>query len=64
MEIRPHITVILCLGIGLASSGLTVAQSSPGSEAEIRHAESAVPGPGGMTSIFYSDAAGKSIIES
>lgn len=27
MEIRQRIAVILCLGIGLASSGLTVAQS-------------------------------------
>ena len=44
MEIRQHITVILCLGIGLASSGLTVAQSSPGPGAEIGHAESAMPG--------------------
>ena len=61
MEIRQHISVILCLGIGLASSGFTVGQSSPGSGAEIRHAESAVPDC--MTSIFYSDA-GKSIIES
>ena len=44
MEIRQRIVVILCLGISLASSGLTVAQSSPGSGAEIRHSENAVPG--------------------
>jgi hypothetical protein len=43
VEIRQHITVILCLGMGLAA-GLTVAQSSPGSGVEIGHAESAVPG--------------------
>src|SRR6478736_4687710 len=44
VEMRQHITVVLCLGIGLASSGLTLAQSSPGSAAGIGHAESAVPG--------------------
>ncbi|MGC2480940.1 MAG: hypothetical protein WA423_14050, partial [Candidatus Sulfotelmatobacter sp.] len=44
MEIRQHIAVMLCLGIGLASSGLSMAQSSPGSGVEIAHAESAVPG--------------------
>ena len=44
MEIRQRIAVILCLGIGLASSGLTVAQSSPGSGAEMGHAESAAAG--------------------
>jgi len=44
VEIRQRITVILCLGIGLAASGLTVAQASPGAGAEIDHAESAVPG--------------------
>ena len=37
-------------GSGPRGSGLSVAQSSPGSGAEIGHAESAVPGS--MTSIF------------
>ena len=61
MEIRQRIAVILCLGIGLASSGLTVAQSSPrlGEEIVMQIASRRDC----MTSIFYSDA-GKSIIES
>jgi hypothetical protein len=35
---------MLCLGVGLTASGLSVAQSSPGSGEEISHAERAVPG--------------------
>ena len=44
MEIRQRIAVILCLGIGLASSGLTVAQSSPGLGQEMSHADREPPG--------------------
>jgi hypothetical protein len=62
VEIRERIAVILCLGIGLASSGLTVAQSSAGLGQEMSHADREPPGDC-TTSIFYSDA-GKSIIES
>src|ERR1700729_1891763 len=39
MEIRQRIAGILCLGIGLASSGLTVAQSSPGLGQEMSHVD-------------------------
>jgi hypothetical protein len=61
MEIHQRIAVILCLGISLASPGLAVAQSLPGSGAEIHHSENAVPGLHDFD--FYSDT-GKSIIES
>ena len=44
MEIRQRIAVILCLGIGLASSGLTVAQTSPGLGQEMSHADREPPG--------------------
>jgi hypothetical protein len=44
VEIRQRIAVILCLGIGLASSGLTVAQSSPGLGQEMSHADREPPG--------------------
>ena len=39
MKIPRRIAVILCLGIGLASSGLTVAQSSPGLGQEMSHVD-------------------------
>jgi hypothetical protein len=44
VEIRERIAVILCLGIGLASSGLTVAQSSAGLGQEMSHADREPPG--------------------
>ncbi|HXO35525.1 MAG TPA: hypothetical protein VN901_24565 [Candidatus Acidoferrales bacterium] len=39
MKIPQRIAGILCLGIGLASSGLTVAQSSPGLGQEMSHVD-------------------------
>ena len=44
MQIRERLAVTVWLILGLMASGLSVAQSSPGSGAEIGHAESAVPG--------------------
>ncbi len=44
MEIGQRIAVILCLGIGLASSGFAVAQSSPGLGQEMNQADHEPPG--------------------
>jgi len=44
VEIRQRIAMILCLGIGLAPSGLTVAQSSPGLGQQMSHADREPPG--------------------
>ncbi len=44
MNMRHRIAVILCLGIGLTSSGLTVAQSSRGLGQEMSHADREPPG--------------------
>ena len=58
MEIRQRIAVILCLGIGLASSGLTVAQSSPGLGQAMSHADRE---PSGLHDFdFYSTLASPS----
>src|SRR5258708_10939697 len=44
VEIGQRIAVILCLGIGLASSGLTVAQSSPRLGQQMSQADREPPG--------------------
>ena len=61
MQIHKRLAVTVWLILGLMASGLSVAQSSPGSGAE--KVMQKVRCRDCMTSISYSDA-GKSIIES
>jgi hypothetical protein len=44
VQLHKRLAVTVWLILGLMASELSVAQSSPGSGAEIGHAESAVPG--------------------
>ena len=44
METHQRMAVMVWLSLGLVASGLSVAQSSPGSGGEISHAERTVPG--------------------
>jgi hypothetical protein len=44
VQVRQRVAVMVGLILGVMASGPSVAQSSPGSGAEISHAESAVPG--------------------
>ena len=44
MKIHRRMAVVMGLSLGLVASGISVAQSSPGSGKEITHVERAVPG--------------------
>jgi hypothetical protein len=44
VETHQRMAVMVWLSLGLVASGLSVAQSSPGSGEEISHAERTVPG--------------------
>ena len=39
MELHRRMAVMVCLGLGLVATALSVAQSSPGSGQEISHGE-------------------------